>query len=292
VQEEDWIEIYASSRRGDCDERALVLMSVGIPVEVRQARGLCILLTAPQAADAAALQLAAYVRENRPKPPPLRVPVHPDAWMGCALYAVVLVGIAHAAAAAVFGVDWFAAGMLTGDTVRAGALWRVVTALTLHADSAHLLSNLGFGITFGYLLGQLIGPGIAWAGILASGAAGNLLDAALMPVSHRALGASTAVFATLGMLAGYAWGRPALGRRGRWAPLIGAIALLALTGSGGERTDVLGHLTGFAAGTALGAWFARLSTPLLERPRLQQSAAAATLAVLAAAWALALSSTL
>jgi len=51
----------------------------------------------------------------------------------------------------------------------------VVTALTLHVDSGHLITNLGFGMLFGYLAGQLLGPGIAWASILAAGALGNFL---------------------------------------------------------------------------------------------------------------------
>src|SRR5690606_35050914 len=69
------------------------------------------------------------------------------------------------------------------------------------------------------------------------------------------IGASTAVFATLGLVAAYAWKQHSAGAlrwARRWAPLIAAVALLAFTGAGGERTDVLAHLTGFISGALVG----------------------------------------
>ena len=63
------------------------------------------------------------------------------------------------------------------------------------------------------------------------------------------------MFATLGLLAAYAWRR----RRDqgdrwayRWAPLVAGVILLGFMGAGGERTDVLAHLTGFAMGALAG----------------------------------------
>jgi membrane associated rhomboid family serine protease len=112
-----------------------------------------------------------------------------------------------------------------------------------------------------------------------------------MPPTHSAIGASTAVFATLGLLAAYSW-RRRTGRSARWpyrwAPLIAAVALLALLGAGGEHTDVLAHLTGFFAGTLLGALYGGLSLPLPGRAPLQLLAGASALAAIAGAWAWAL----
>ena len=88
--------------------------------------------------------------------------------------------------------------------------------------------------------------------------AGNLTVAALnYPGPYRSLGASTAIFAGLGLLTGRAIrvlrrpGRPHPWRA-MFAPLAAGITLLALFGAGGLQTDVGAHLMGFAAGLVLG----------------------------------------
>jgi rhomboid protease GluP len=291
-----FVEIYRSARRGDCEERALVLTAVGIECELERVEHGFVLLVAEGSVSAALAHLDRYREESLvPAPRPAPLALHQTAWLGAAAYVVILVSIARAALDHWFGADWLAAGELAADRVKAGQWWRLITALTLHVDAAHLAANLGFGALFSYLLGQLIGPGAAWASILAAAAAGNLLDALLMPASHRVIGASTAVFATLGLLAAYAWRRRAsLGGRWpyRWAPLIAAAALLALTGTGGERTDVLGHLTGFFSGVLLGTLYGGSGVFLPGRTKVEPLAGAAALIVLAAAWALALQETL
>jgi len=144
---------------------------------------------------------------------------------------------------------------------------------------------------FGLLAGQLLGPGVAWASVLAAAAAANLLNAFIQPATHTSVGASTAVFATLGLLAAYAWRR----RRDqgdrwayRWAPLIAGVILLGFTGAGGERTDVLAHLTA-------SRWIARRRRTRrvagATRPLAQVVAGAAAVAALVLAWTLALSGT-
>ena len=70
--------------------------------------------------------------------------------------------------------------------------------------------------------------------------------------------------------------------------MLAAVALLALMGAGGEHTDVLAHLTGFFAGTALGVVYGSLSFPRSGPPLVQLLAAASTLAVIVGAWAVAL----
>ena len=136
----------------------------------------------------------------------------------------------------------------------------------------------------------MLGPGIAFgAGTLAAAVA-NALNASVQPAEHVSAGASTAVFALLGLLAAYSWRRRAdQGDRWayRWAPLVAGVCLLAFTGVGGERTDVLAHLTGFVAGAVAGLLLA------LRRGRVagaagQWVAGLATLAALVLAWAMAL----
>ncbi|HTS52312.1 MAG TPA: rhomboid family intramembrane serine protease [Burkholderiales bacterium] len=286
------VEVYRSHRRADCDERALVLAAVGVASELVSMGDSFALLVPEESIATASTHLKDYgeeslSRQREPRP----ISAHPGAWLGSAGYALVLVSVTHCAAGDLLGLDWFSSGELVSGLLRRGELWRVVTALTLHADFSHLLTNLGFGMLFGYLAGQLLGPGIAWASIVAAGAFGNFLDALLMPPTHRAIGASTAVFATLGLLAAYSWRRrsgPSARWPYRWAPLIAAVALLALLGAGGEHTDVLAHLTGFFAGTVFGVVYGSLAILGSGRAPTQLLAGASALAAIVGAWVWAL----
>jgi membrane associated rhomboid family serine protease len=118
------------------------------------------------------------------------------------------------------------------------------------------------------------------------------VDALLHPPQHHLLGASTAVFTALGLVAAYGWRRH-LQNWAPWmrrsAPLIAGIALLAFTGTGGENTDILAHLAGFLAGSAIGAVCARLPMPRPGNYRIQWLAGLAAIGLLAMAWTLALS---
>jgi membrane associated rhomboid family serine protease len=155
-----------------------------------------------------------------------------------------------------FGIDWRDAGRTQAGLIRGGELWRCVTALTLHADPAHLLGNIVFGCIFGWFAGQLVGPGPAWLGIVTAGGLGNLLNALIRPATHSSLGASTAVFAALGLVAAYTWSARRHSPTSafvRWAPLVVAVVLLGYLGASGERTDVAAHVTGAISGAALGA---------------------------------------
>jgi len=63
--------------------------------------------------------------------------------------------------------------------------------------------------------------------------------------------------------------------------------LLAWTGVGGERTDVLAHVTGFGSGLLVGAVCGRVPLAVLERRSVQVASGLLALAVLAAAWVVA-----
>jgi membrane associated rhomboid family serine protease len=92
---------------------------------------------------------------------------------------------------------------------------------------------------------------LAWLLILIGGTVGNLMNVLVQRPWHTAIGASTAVFAALGLLAAYLWTGKQLIRDSwarRWAPVVGAVVMLAWLGTGGERTDIVAHLTGFLAG--------------------------------------------
>lgn len=187
-------------------------------------------------------------------------------------------------------VDWVDLGNAHAGKILAGDWWRTLTALTLHADWLHLFGNLILGGLFIQRLCQYLGAGLGWALVLASGAFGNLFNALLQSPDHRAVGASTAVFGAVGILAAIGVLRKRQSLRPRWIlPVAAALALLAFLGSAGERTDIGAHLFGFGCGFAL--W---LCTEVLlrryKRPdsRLNRVLAIFSIALMAGAWWLAL----
>ena len=285
------VSVFRGSQAA-CFEYGLVLEAQGIAYQRVESDGAWLLAVAPSLAQAAADELTRYAAEpavRRDAPAPF-VPF-PGSAVGAGVYAFVLILVAYCAGIEMFGVDWFGAGALQSRTGAAAEWWRAVTALTLHLDQEHLLGNLLFGIGIGVLAGRMFGPGCAWLGILLAGAAANMVDMLVSPSGHRAVGASTAVFAALGLLAGFGWGerRNLRDRRlYRWAPLFGGVCLLALLGAGSEHVDVLGHLLGFTTGTAVGWLVARAGLPLTRGVGIQLTMGAIATAVLGLAWYLAL----
>ena len=294
--EDDLITVFRSWQRHECNERLLVLTAVGVEALITAAAGEFLLQVAPHDAGYAARHLLQYEAENRPlPPPPPPPPVYEYAWVGCAIYILVLVGVAWVLSNGLVRLDAFDLGELDAARVQAGEWWRAWTALTLHLDAPHLAANLGAGTWFGYLAARQMGSGTAWLITVTGAALANLLEALLGPPEHRAVGASTAVFSALGAMSAYSWReRFALPQRWarRWGPLIAGVILLGWTGAGGEGTDVdvVAHLAGFAVGAVLGATAALPRARRLLQRVPQWLSGAAALASLAIAWACALAS--
>jgi membrane associated rhomboid family serine protease len=231
--------------------------------------------------------VASYAHENqrRHAPPRLRAL---SKGSECALaWGAVLLFLYGASRRDLLGLHWWYAGAAQAGLITGGEWWRTVTALGLHVDLGHLASNLAVGAILGLLLGQLLGAGLAWLMILLGGAGGNALNALLHSASHSAVGASTAVFAAVGMLAALTWRqREPQWPRGlrRWLPLAAGVMLLAFMGFGGERTDIGGHVAGFAAGMALGAGLAYAGKRIPQGRRAQWAYGLAALALLILAW--------
>lgn len=164
------------------------------------------------------------------------------------------------------GSGWFRTGSAVAEAIRAGGLWRAVTALTLHADWSHVLGNAACAAIFVTAVCRWLGWGLGLALVLASGVLGNLATAYLTVAGHDSVGASTALFGALGLLGGMQVIRKATGvvRRGvggsrmrRAFPIVAAcLALFAMLGVS-ERADVIAHATGLAFGFAEGAAVAR-----------------------------------
>lgn len=250
-------------------------------------------LAVPAHAEAQAReQLRLWERENhRSRPLATHVPAQPGAGVAALAWSALLLVAYGVQARYAFGIDWVTAGRVDVAAVRAGEWWRVVTALTLHADIAHVLVNVGFGAVFVGLLARETGGGLAACLILLCGAGGNMVNVAVQRAVHTSIGASTAVFAALGLLAAWLW----LGRRldqtgwaRRSAPLVGGIILLGWLGTGDERTDIVAHLTGFIVGFVAGAVLGVRAGRLHTTGRREAVLGAVSVAAIAMAWRFAL----
>ena len=288
------VEVYRSFWRRDCEDRAFMLGAVGIASAIVPAGDGFALEVAGVEADRARAQLMQYAAENRPPPPaPPPPPLHRGAWAGCVAYTACLLGVAYVISNGLVRLDAFQAGQLDAARVQSGQWWRAWTALTLHVSGPHLVANLGAGIWFGYLAGRQLGVGVAWLLIVAGGGIANLLEGLLGPPWHQSVGASTAVFTALGLMSAYTWRerlRLPQSWVQRWGPLVAGVCLLGWLGTAGEHTDIMAHLLGFGIGVLLGSAAALPAVRRRLHDLPQWPAGLAALGLMAAAWALALSS--
>ena len=288
--ENRWVEIRQFQKRWEAEQHALVLIAMSINcLLIKQPWGIGLLVTAPDA-ERAEYQLQAYTIENQPRPieqPPFSVSQVID---GALIFTAVMVFVQAAAEGGLFSLDWFSAGAAQAGAITNGEWWRAFTSLGLHADLGHLMSNVVFGSFFAIFVSQILGAGLGWLSILLAGGLGNVLSAIFHSGNHAAIGASTAVFGALGLLAALTWQRQRFSQSGlrRYAPLAAGLMLLVFLGIGGERTDIGGHLAGFAAGIML-AFVLHFANDYLRKDwRAQIRYGGAALGIFATAWVFAL----
>jgi len=188
---------------------------------------------------------------------------------------------------------WFAAGAASAQLITHGAWWRAVTALTLHADLLHLTGNAVASLVFMSAVGRWLGGGLGAILILASATAGNLLTA----VRHHAkpfesVGASTATFAALGLVAGLQVARR-LRLRTRpgywWVPIGAGLGVFAMLGVA-AGSDFYAHLFGLGFGVLFGVGWAIAQLKRgwkAPRPAVQALLGAAAIGIVAGCWLLA-----
>jgi membrane associated rhomboid family serine protease len=237
--------VGAAREREQVEEWALVLAAADIVHRVEESpAGWRLLVREGEAAEAAAA-LAAYEDEGSERGRPALE--YGRSWIG--LWLGGLLVALHAAA----GERAMRAGAAVAARILGGEAWRSVTALGLHVDLPHLLGNVAAIAVFATVLGRMIGPGLATALVLVAGAGGNGLSAVLHGAPHTAVGASTAVFGTIGVLAGLEFVRRRRMRPGgrAWLAVGGSVALLGMLGTA-ARADLAAHLLGLLVGGLLG----------------------------------------
>jgi len=272
---------------------SLVLSSVGISHRVSQTQESQVLHVSAENLHAARFQIQAYLYENRNWPPqpvasansftPLLQP--PTLLLvGCLalLYSVTGPWSAHS--------FWFTEGAGDAEAIlQKGEYYRLITALTLHADIVHLLGNCLFGGFLFHFFCKLTGNGLGLFAMLFTATLANYINVVLHGNNHLFVGFSTAVFAIIGMLAmisrNYRTGKRYL----HMLPFMAGAALLAMIGSSGERTDLGAHLFGLLCGMASG-WFLGRPTLLELRQSLlfQTILFGSSIGIIFTAWKIAL----
>ncbi|MFQ5982076.1 MAG: rhomboid family intramembrane serine protease [Woeseiaceae bacterium] len=286
--DDDWGVVFESANRRACTDRALVLASLDIPHEVLREGRHYTLVVPVEVTEKAKYEIWQYEKENQPvRPRRLRpVPEFQNAVPGIVAYIVVVCLVAWLAGESAFNRNWTAAGRVDGELIRLGEWWRTFTALTLHSGFRHLAGNIGFGTLFGILAGRLFGSGLTWLCVVVASGLANTINTLLLSSTHRSIGASTAVFATLGIVAGFVW-RAKLMAQDRWSyrlgPIVGGIALLAYTGTGDANTDIGAHLAGFVCGFGFGMLLTLLPKIPTAR-RFQVVCGAGAIGIIVASW--------
>jgi len=251
-------------------DHGLVVLAMGCPYWLLPCGDGFRLLVEPGELEEVRVQLGCFDRESVgwPPPPPARGPVRRMEIATPLLWALAVM--------AVYGAQGRWPGLLEESgaldaqaVFDRGEYWRIATALFLHADVGHLVSNALSGIfAFSAVLSTL-GRRRGWLLLAVAALTGNLAIAALnYPGPYLSLGASTAIFGGLGLLTGRAvrvvgQHRPERSWRSVFASLAAGVVLLGMFGAGGIHIDVGAHAAGFAAGLAWGfcAGVPRRNTP-------------------------------
>ena len=245
---------------GEAGERALVVLAAGASYWLFEENGEWVLYTTEAELPRISKELAEYERDERERPAPVQETPEKFSPLSLIFYAwglVLFFAITRQDPA-----RWSELGAsTTAQILKHGEWYRIITALTLHGDLSHLVGNVAVGIIFAMSLIPLLGTGVTWMLILATGALGNAINVCIYRETwHSAIGASTAVFGALGLLVGCRMQASIhdsrqfrTSARQLVIPLGAGFALVAFLGTGGERTDYLAHLWGFLVGIPLGA---------------------------------------
>ncbi len=284
-------------------ERALVVASMDLPHWIEREGGAWALFVEEGAREPVAAALAEFESEERERTDTEKLEplVIPKLAVGVVLAVMVVLFRVQAAMPA----ELVERGVASDGRVLRGEWWRCLTALTLHGGTEHLISNLGLAVfAFAFVFARF-GVGAGLLGTVLGGALGNLLNAfAHMVRPHQSIGSSTALFASLGLLAGGEIAALLMHRSTRtgWrllVPIGAGFAFLALYGGAGTNrdgtplkdagnVDVMAHLLGLVAGLVIGGILFAAGMRRGAARSAQTACGVAALAALGVAWLLAI----
>jgi rhomboid protease GluP len=281
------VQVRTSASPTRAGDWALVLAAAGIPYRVDEREGAFAVMVAGADEGAARAALDGYDAETPARPAPAAPDAGPSS-LGIVM-GLVFAGMFLGTGAVGPGSRWFQAGAADASAILHGQWWRAVTALTLHADILHLVGNIVASAIFGAAVGRWLGAGAGALTILACAVPANLLTAAARRTDFTSIGASTATFAALGLVAGLQVVRRLRGdapRKYAWVPLGAGLGLYAMLGVG-AGADTYAHLFGLGMGAVVGVTLAFLRARA-PRSVAQGLLAALTAAALVGCWSLAL----
>jgi len=245
------------------------------------------LLVSPQDSERAFRSLRLYQKENRG-----RNVTHPLPWveerfdwlsLGWAALLIMIHWLASVKPAI------YSAGILNSNEVRIGQWWRLLTAITLHKDVAHLAGNLSIGIVLiGLAMGRY-GSGTGSLAAFVAGICGNLACMFISQGPFEALGASGMVMGALGLLAARSLS-PTPGDRLPWHRHLagfGAAMLLFIMFGLDPGASKSAHLGGFVGGLGLGILLSMLPHKFYHSRSLNAVAGMILAAMVAGSWWLA-----
>ena len=258
------------SRLAQLREWTLVLSSMGIAHAVRDVGSSWVILVSEDDRSRAEEAIRLYEAENRNWPPRRQRELLPHARSLVAPILMLLLVLFFSLTGPVSrSSEWFARGTASSDRILHGELWRAVTALTLHADTLHVLGNALTGSIFLSAVNRRLGDGRGPLVVLLAGAFGNWMNAAWHGSGHLSIGASTAVFGAVGVLAATQLALDRRDARRPWlervAHVVGGLALLGMLGAS-PHSDLLAHLFGLGAGLLVGIATSLLMAAGRRRP--------------------------
>jgi membrane associated rhomboid family serine protease len=279
--------VRVTPERHQADEWAVVLAAGNIPHRLSSRLDGWALIVGARDAEAAREALDAYDRENIADTADVDAdavaPIRGAAVVGVAV-GLLLIGFFAVTGTRASRSTWFERGSADAGRIVAGEWWRTVTALTLHADAPHVIGNAGASVVLVGAVSHQLGPGVGLFALLLAGAGGNALTAVAHGAHHDSVGASTAMFGAIGILAAtrvMSRGRRSAARK-LWIVVAASLALLALLGTS-PGSDLLAHLFGLLLGGVVGL-AAAPTLPRPVRPPVQWALAVAVLAVVVGAW--------
>jgi membrane associated rhomboid family serine protease len=259
-------EVFRDGRVSRVRDRSVVLIAMGVDCVVLHEASDWVLLVAEGDVERARAEIGSYeegeARRASERAVQPVIGAAPGDFRGGLVFSFLLMG-AYALQRATPD-DVIDGWVMDVGRVRAGEWWRLVSALGVHGSFEHVFAN---GVIGGFLFAFLAREWRTWVALvmaLGCGVLGNGLNLMFhWTGEHRSIGASTSVFAVMGLLFAHGWvGAGGVGFRGKvraWVlPFGGAAAMYSFFAGDPthsldfHRVDHTAHFGGWLAGAIAG----------------------------------------